>query len=291
VQKHNDSLIPFTFDALPVRGSLIQLNHAWRRMQLGHDYIEPVAEILGHCAAATALIAQSLKFDGTITLQLSGDGPLSILVMQCTNDFELRGMASAPDASALDTYASLAGRARCAITVDAGAMERPYQGIVEVCGDSLADSLEGYYGQSVQVPSHMQLVADRSVSGGILLQQMPGSTGLDSDDWHRLGLLAATLRPCDVGSGVGGDLLRKLFAEDDLRVYEPRAAKFRCRCSQRRAEEVLRLLGEQETREACEQQGQIDVTCEYCGQTRSFDVVDVSKLFTEQAMQSSDTVH
>ena len=279
MQLHTDAVIPFTFDALPVRGALIQLQSTWRRMQLGHEYVDPVVETLGHAAAATGLIAQSLKFDGTITMQISGEGPLSMLVMQCSSELELRGVASAPGASAGDRYADLVAGSRCAITVDAGAMELPYQGIVEARGDSLSDSLEEYFMRSAQVPGHMRLVTDRQTSGGILLQQMPGEMALPEDDWRRLGFLGATLRTLDVKEGIGGDLLHKLFPEDDIRFYEAEKACFRCRCSQQRAEEVLRLLGEEETREACEQQGKVDVTCEYCGRTRSFDAVDISRLF------------
>jgi molecular chaperone Hsp33 len=260
-------------------------------MQLGHDYVDPVMETLGNAASAAALVAQSLKFDGTITLQISGEGPLSMLVMQCSSDLELRGMASAATARAEDSYADLVVGSRCAITVDAGAMELPYQGIVEARGDSLSDSLEEYFTRSAQIPGHMRLVTDRQTSGGILLQQMPGEMAISEDDWRRLGFLAATLRTLDVKEGIGGDLLHKLFAEDDIRFYDAENACFRCRCSQERAEEVLRLLGEAETREACEEQGKVDVTCEYCGRKRSFDAVDISKLFVEQNIQSSDAVH
>jgi molecular chaperone Hsp33 len=291
MQRHTDAIIPFAFEALPVRGALIQLQSTWRRMQLGHDYVDPVVELLGHSAAATGLIAQSLKFDGTITLQISGEGLLDMLVVQCSSELDLRGMASAPAANAEDTYTSLVGRSRCAITVDAGAMEQPYQGIVEVRGDALADSVEEYYEKSAQVAGHMQLVADRQYSGGILLQQMPGGPGPGTDEWRRLGLLVRTLRTVDVRDGIGGDLLHKLFVEDDIRFYEPQEARFRCRCSQHRAEEVLRLLGKEEARDACEEQGKVDVTCEYCGQVRTFDAVDISRLFAEQTVQSSDAVH
>ena len=187
MQLHNDAVIPFAFDMLPVRGAIIQLKSSWHRILMGHHYVDPIVEVLGHSAAASGLIAQSLKFDGTITLQISGSGPLSMLVMQCTNDLDLRGMASAPTASAAHSYAQLVSKARCAITVDGGAMERPYQGIVEVRGEALADSLKNYYARSAQVPSHLQLVSDRFVAGGIILQQVAGGAGLDADDWRRLG--------------------------------------------------------------------------------------------------------
>jgi len=291
MQTHSDAVVPFVFETLPVRGALIQLQKSWQRMQLGHNYQTTVLETLGHSAAATGLIAQSLKFDGTITMQLNGDGPLAMLVMQCTSELELRGMASAPDVESKASFEELVSKARCAITVDAGAMERPYQGIVEVTGESLADSLENYYARSAQIPSHIQLVSEPSSCGGILLQQMPEKESPLEDDWRRLGLLAATLRPEDIADGVGIDLLAHLFAEDDVRVFRPQAAAFKCRCSKKRAENVLKMLGAQETAAACTETGRVDVTCEYCGRTRSFDAVDVSRLFSDHVIEGTDRVH
>ncbi len=291
MQTHNDAVVPFVFESLPVRGALIQLQKSWQRMQLGHAYQSSVLETLGHSAAATGLIAQSLKFDGTITMQLSGDGPLAMLVMQCTSELELRGMASAPDLNSHASFEELVSQARCAITVDGGAMERPYQGIVEVSGESLANSLENYYERSAQIPSHIQLVSEPSSCGGILLQQMPGQAQPLEDDWRRLGLLAATLRPDDIATGVGIDLLGKLFAEDDVRVFKPKAARFRCRCSKKRVEDVLKMLGPDESAAACAEKGQVEVTCEYCGRTRSFDAVDVSRLFVDHVTAGSDRIH
>ena len=291
MQMHSDAVVPFVFESLPVRGALIQLQKSWQRMQLGHTYQMSVLETLGHAAAATGLIAQSLKFDGTVTMQLSGDGPLAMLVMQCTSELELRGMASAPDLTNNASFAELVAQARCAITVDAGAMERPYQGIVEVTGASLANSLENYYAKSAQIPSHIQLVSEPSSCGGILLQQMPDKDRPLEDDWRRLGMLAATLRPADIAAGVGIDLLGKLFAEDDVRIFRPKAARFKCRCSKKRAEEVLRMLGEEEISAACAEKDRVEVTCEYCGRTRSFDAVDVSRLFSDHVVEGTDQVH
>jgi molecular chaperone Hsp33 len=287
----NDVVVPFVFEALPIRGAIIQLHKSWHRMLLGHDYDQPVLETLGHSAAASALIAQSLKFDGSITLQISGNGPLAMLVMQCTSNLELRGMASAEHLGDDLAFSDLVRKARCAITVDAGTMERPYQGIVEVSGDSLADSLEDYYARSAQIPTHLQLVSDRNCCGGILLQQMPGGKSPVADDWRRLGLLAATLRIRDVADGLTPALLGRLFAEDDLRVFRPREAQFRCRCSRRRTEGVLRLLGEQDTRDLLAELGRIEVTCEYCGRTRTFDSIDITQIFTEPQAPPSDTLH
>ena len=283
-----DNITPFVFDSLPVRGALISLSRSWRRMLRDHDYDAAIRDILGHAAAATGLIAQSLKFDGAITLQIQGGAVLQMLVMQCTNDFELRCMASAEKTAAAGSFAELVRGAHCAITVDAG--ERPYQGIVEMAPSSLADSLENYFARSVQVPSHVTLVSNESLSGGILLQQMPGQHGLDEDDWNRLGFLAATLTVADIGADDGLALVGKLFAEDDVRVFEPRPVVFRCRCSRRRTEEVLRMLGEAETREVLAERGCVDVTCEYCGRRRSFDPIDVEKLFDTRVVTGPDSL-
>jgi len=283
-----DQITPFVFDALPVRGALVHLSRSWRRMLRDHDYDEIVRETLGHAAAATGLIVQSMKFDGAITLQIQGDGNLHMLVMQCTSDLEVRGMASFGENSDADSFGKLLRNAHCAITVDTG--DRPYQGIVEIERSSLANSLQNYFARSVQVPSHVMLVSDASLSGGILLQQMPGQSTLNDDDWNRLGYVVATLRASDFENSDNMELIGKLFAEDDVRVFESKPVVFRCRCSQQRAEEVLRMLGEDETREAVEEQGIVDVTCEYCGRQRSFDPIDISRLFADNVVSGPDSV-
>jgi molecular chaperone Hsp33 len=170
-------------------------------------------------------------------------------------------------------------------------MERPYQGIVEISSDSLAASLENYFARSVQVPSHLKLETAALHCGGILLQQMPGEIATGEDDWRRLGFLIATLRPDELADGASPELLHKLFAEDDIRVFKPRSLRFRCRCSQEKVEEILRFLGEAETRAALEEEGRVDVTCEYCGRVRTFDSVDVSRVFAGQVLSGTDAIH
>lgn len=286
-----DTVIPFIFESIGVRGALVQLDGAWRRMQSGHDYQQPVTEVLGHAAAATTLIAQSFKFEGSITLQINSDGQLGMLVMQSTHELDLRGMANAHDIPDDASFADLMTNARCAVTVDAGAMDRPYQGIVEMSSHSLSASLENYFARSVQVPSHLQLRSSKTCCGGILLQQMPEKNPTSEDDWRRLGFLAETLRADELADGATPELLHKLFAEDDVRAFKARDLRFRCRCTQARVEEVLRLLGEEETLETCEEKGVVEVTCEYCGRVRSFDAVDIRRIFAGPAISASPSLH
>lgn len=282
-----DSVIPFGFEALPVKGALIHLSRTWRRMLRDHDYDALVTETLGHAAAATGLIAQSLKFDGAITLQIQSSGTLQMLVMQCTSKLDVRGMAAVEEGTAAQDFSELTQKAHCAVTVDAG--DRPYQGIVDIDDTSLAASLEYYFARSVQVPSHVALLANEEFAAGVLLQQVPGQA-IDEDDWHRLHLLIDTLAPRDFEGEAGLDLIGKLFAEDDVRVYAPRPVNFRCRCSARKTEDVLKMLGETEARAALDEQGTIEVICEYCGRRRHFDAVDVERLFADNVVTGPKSV-
>lgn len=282
-----DSIIPFAFESLPVRGALIHLSRSWQRMQRDHNYDTLMLETLGHAAAASGLIAQSLKFDGAITLQIQGGDVLRMLVMQCTSDLDVRGMATMEEGASANSFAELTGSARCAITVDNG--DRPYQGIVAIEGESLSASLKHYFDHSVQVPSLISLVANERLAGGILLQQMPGIP-IVIDDWRRLQFLAETLRTDDFEGDAGLSLIGKLFAEDDVRVHASRSVNFNCRCSDQKVEDVLKMLGEKEARAALHEQESINVVCEFCGETRSFDLVDVGRLFADNVVTGPESV-
>ena len=137
------------------------------------------------------------------------------------------------------------------------------------------------------MPSHVVLVSNDMLAGGILLQKMPGHP-IDADDWKRLGILAATLSSADFSGESGIELVGKLFNEDDVRVYQGKPLRFRCRCSLERAEDVLRMLGQAEIMDALAEQGRLVVTCEYCGRRHRFDAVDASRLFADNVVRGPD---
>ncbi|MDX1480402.1 MAG: Hsp33 family molecular chaperone HslO [Woeseiaceae bacterium] len=284
-----DVLIPFAFEKLPVRGAVVQLGSAWQELLSCHDYPPSVRQVLGHAAAAVPLIVATLKDGSSVTLQITGDGPLSMLVMQCDSKLRFRGLANASEIAGDLPFETMAAGARCAITIDHERSERPYQGIVDVNESTLAASLENYFRRSAQLPSHLALVGGETACGGLLLQQLAGAKTPIGDDWRRLGLLADTLRASEVAGGIGNDLLRKLFAEDDLRVFSPRPARFFCRCSRARAQQVLKLLGEAEC--GSDDDEVVVVTCEYCGSRESFDAVDLAAIFAEDPAPRSDALH
>ena len=286
-----DVVLPFVFEHIPVRGAMVQLSDTWADLRQHQDYSPTVSATLGEAAAATTLIAQSLKAESSVTLQISGKGPLSMLVMQATSALEVRGLATEKPAATGLAFRELVRDGHCAITVDNRKTEQPYQGIVDVSGDSLAACLETYYARSAQIPSHLTLCANAETCGGILLQQMPGRDEASEDDWRRLGLLAATLNTDELTGGVEASLLGRLFAADDVRVFRGRATTFRCRCSRARAANVLKLLGADDCRRAAADQEVVVVTCEYCGRRQSFDAIDVAELFADAPASPSDSVH
>ncbi len=272
-----DQLHRFLFDAFNIRGEFVQLEATWQAALARSDYPEPVRELLGQAMAAGALLTATIKFEGRLTLQAQGDGPVSMLAVQVGSDGTLRGLARHADTVAPGTLAELIGQGRLVITVEPDKGER-YQGVVPLEGEDLGEALRHYFDNSEQLPTHLWLSADHEVAAGLLIQDLPGESE-DADAWNRLVQLADTIRPEELRELDVRTLLRRLFHEEDVRLFEPEAVSFRCSCSREKTETMLAQLGEAEVRSVIEDQGEVAVTCEFCGAAHRFDSVDVEALF------------
>ncbi len=290
---HKDAILNFLFDALPVRGVLVQLGAEWRELSSLHDYAPAVRELLGQALGASAMVASTMKFEGMLTLQLNGKGALGMLIAQCKDALQVRGMAGElDDALPAERYGDMIGDGRLTLTVDTKDARDRYQGIVAVEGTSLADSLAGYYRESAQLGAHFVLLADEHHVTGLMLQRMPDGGEIDADDWHRLCLMADTLTHAETANGVDNGLVHRLFSEDDIVAYEARPVTFHCRCSQRRAERAVAMLGETDARSLLEERdGRIDIVCEFCNRKRTLDAVDVARLFNPAAVAGDAALH
>ena len=286
----------FLFEDLQVRGEFVRLDDAWRQVLEHREYPPAVQAVLGEALAATVLLASTLKFEGMLTLQLQGDGPMRLLVAQCTSEGAVRGLAhwegEAPDGS----LAALAGDARLAITIERGAGKDRYQGIVPVCGESLADCLDNYFAGSVQVPTRLWLASDGGSSAGMLLQRLPeaspGRREAEDDDWHRLLALAGTVRPDELLGLDDRALLGRLFAEDDVRLFREQPITFACSCDRERVANTLRMLGRDEIGQLIAEQNLVEVRCEFCNRPYRFDAVDAEALFADApAPEDPSTLH
>ncbi|MGC9184789.1 MAG: Hsp33 family molecular chaperone HslO [Thiomonas sp.] len=304
----NDQLVKFMLGSGHVRGVLVRLDATWAELQKRRSYPQAISALVGQMAAASALMAGSLKFDGALVLQIQGDGPLKLAVAECQPDFGVRATAKMaddlPDDAALPTELSalvnLHGKGRCAITLDPRNPEsglQPYQGIVALTDPqgetlpTLAAMLEQYLAQSEQIDSMLMLASNAQSVCGLLLQRMPAAQNAaegaeqPEEAYARARHLAATLTPEELLQLAPEDVLRRLFWEEEVRVFEPQSPRFHCTCSRERVAGMLRMLGRDEVESILAEQGEVDVRCEFCGQGYAFDAIDAAQVFLNTVAQ------
>lgn len=274
-----DSLQRFLFENANVRGEIVHLDATWREILQRADYPAPVRDLLGEMMAAAALLSATIKFEGSIIMQMQGAGPVSLLVVECTHQHALRGLAHWDgELDEAGSLSDLVGDGRLVITVDPGPGRERYQGIVALEGRTLAEALDNYLARSEQLATRLWLAADANSAAGLLLQRLPGGQP-DPDAWSRVTHLGETVTASELIELPAADVLHRLFHEEDLRVFEAQAVSFRCSCSRERVANMLRTLGTDEVHEILEEQGEVEVSCEFCNQRYAFDPVDVDQLF------------
>lgn len=285
-----DKLERFIFEHADVRGEIVQLDQAYAEILLRTEYAPAVQRLVGQGLAAVALLAATLKYPSSLTLQVQSQGPLSLLLVQAGSDGALRAMARSR--AELPESADLAEQAQngtLAITIDPEQGGERYQGVVDLAGGSLAAALEHYFRESEQLPTHVWLSASAHQAAGMLIQRLPGDDSAinpgDDDAWERAGHLAATVTGEELRELEPTEVMRRLFHEEDIRVFDPMPFWFRCRCSRNRVGAMLQGLGEQEMRETLAEQGQVEVHCDFCNEPYRFDAVDIEALFTDPAAQ------
>ena len=296
-----DQVRRFIVENQPVRGHWVRLDSAWRELCAHADYPQPVRELLGQAVAASVLFAATLKFSGTLTLQLQGDGAVNLLVAQCTHDYRLRAVArfdadrvAEIDPQDRDAFRKLVGTTgRVAVTVEADERSSRYQGIVPLHGDSLADSLEAYFASSEQLPTRLILAADDERGAGFLVQKVPGAANADESDieatWEDAQKGIEKLSSDDLLNRPVEELLERGFAEHDMRLFRGAPVQFECRCNQARVSGLLRALGAEEVKDILQEQGSVTVTCEFCHRPYRFGPSDIEALFSDPA--ASKTLH
>lgn len=292
MSQDKDQLRRFVFDQLPMHGRLVNLNASFQAVMDLHPYPQPVRELLGQAMVAAVLLAATLKFKGQLTLQLQGDGDVKMLVVQCTDELSLRGLARYEPGLKGKNFPELVGKGRMLVTLETGNADNRYQGIVPLEGDTLAQCLDAYFYTSEQLPTRFWLATGKDSAAGMLLQQLPqGAAVGDEDAWPRLNMLAGTLTDEELLGLPDRDILVRLFHEEDVRMFEPRRITFSCLCTRDRVEDVLKLLGEEEVGEVLSERGEVEVHCEFCNKPYRFDEVDTARLFASGMGQGSSSVH
>ena len=312
-----DTLIRFHFGPWQVRGQIIRLSSAWAdlaRRHLHHegrDVPATVRDRLGELSAAGLLLAASLKFDGTLVLQIHGKGPVALYVAECEADGSFRATLKMRDGARIPQDASLADlvnqedKGRFAVTLvpgkradgesaPANALAATYQGIVPFEGDTVAEVLERYMARSEQIPTRLWLAACDDAAFGLLLQRMPaqgghdvdgagsgaGNTAASDDGWLRAVTLADTLTRQEMLEQPAATLLRRLFWDSPIITFEEREPQFRCTCSRDKVGAMLKMLGRDEIESILTDRGEVAVTCEFCNNDYRFDAAQSAALFS-----------
>ncbi|QGZ62890.1 Hsp33 family molecular chaperone HslO [Paraburkholderia acidisoli] len=307
----NDQLQKFMFSAAPVRGEIVSLTDTWQEVLTRRQYPLPVRQVLGEMMAACSLLSANLKFDGTLIMQIFGDGPVRMLVVQCGSDLSMRGTARLAEEYTGDNPLAIAddlnfaelvnpsGNGRCVITLDPASKQpgqQPYQGIVPLNGEdgplkSIAAVLEHYMHHSEQLDTRMWLAANDERAVGMLLQKLPGDGGIvphqgehDTDTWERVCTLGGTLTREEMLEQDSATLFRRLFWQENVRHFDPATPRFQCTCSREKVGAMLKMLGRDEVDSVIEERGHVEIHCDYCNQRYEFDPVDVAQLFAANAL-------
>ncbi len=288
--KKKDALTRFIFDNAPVRGTIIQLDETWKTLLQRKNYPKIVQTQLGEFIAANTLLASTLKLNGALVMQIQGNGPINFMVMECTSDKHLRGMAQFKDSlNELKEKVSLSdlfGDGKLVITIDNGKKER-YQSIVSLDGEKISQALESYLIQSEQLETRIILATNGEHACGLLVQKLPGETVENEDDWNRISQLTDTLKAEELTSLEPEEIIHRLFNEDDVRILGTEIYAFQCTCSRERVSNMLISLGQKEIDSIIEDEGSIGIDCEFCSQHYNFDSVDAAELFATDIYHAS----
>lgn len=284
-----DTLRRFMLEQAHVRGEWLHLDNTWQDMLSRADYPAFVKNVLGEALTAAVLLAATIKHDGALNLQIRGDGPIHLLVIQATAQGTVRGLAHWSRTADGTTLQALFGNAQLAITLESHNSNERYQSLIPLEGDSLSAALEAYFERSEQLPTRLWLMSDDHAAAGILLQRLPQAE-VNEDDWQRASVLLDTLTREELVQLTPEAVLYRLFHEEDVRLFDAKDIRFQCSCSQERVETMLRSLGQAETETILEEQGKIEIICEFCNANYTLDVVDTALLF-KPAMPTNDTLH
>ncbi|MDO7904673.1 Hsp33 family molecular chaperone HslO [Pseudomonas sp. K1(2024)] len=287
----------FLFEDRDVRGEWVSLDHSYGEVLARHPYPQPVATLLGELMAATSLLVGALKFDGLLILQARSQGPIPLLMVECSGERDIRGMARYE----ADQIASEAGLAELmpdghlTLTIDPIKGQR-YQGTVDLDGANLSECFTNYFVQSQQLNTRFWLDASAGKARGLLLQQLPRDRQPDDEErdesWQHVVALASTLK-AEEWALDNETLLHRLYHEDAVRLFDVEPLRFSCSCSRERSGNALVSLGEADAKALVEEcGGTVEIDCQFCNERYLFDATDVAQLFAGGGTDgASETLH
>lgn len=282
-----DCVVPFLFEHLDIRGAWVGLEATWAGLTRARGYPDEVARVLGDMSAVSALIAANLKQPGRMTFQLRTDDnsehAIDLLVMDCDEQLRLRGMARWKPGALGRQLDALLGHGHLLLTLDAVGMRQPYQSLVPLQGDDIASVFEHYLTQSEQQPTRLRLATSSQRACGLFLQKLPEADVRDADGWNRIQHLLATLGDDELLALSAPDLLRRVFPEEDIRVFDARPVSHHCPEDWDKIHAMLQSLGRAECEAVLQEHGEIHVRDDICNRDYRLDADAVAALFAKPA--------
>lgn len=276
-----DTRMRFIFDDMPVRGLHVRLEHVWQHIVKQKHYPAAIRRALGELLAAGALLSSNLKIDGTLIVQVQGQGRLKMLVVEATSAQTVRATArwdEHADIADDESLTNLLGDSSVFVLTLQPKDAEPWQGVVPLEGDSIAQMLMNYMTRSEQLDTHIVLAASDTSVGGLLVQRLPEEK-IDAEAWNHVSILTQTVTADELTGLDAQHVLYRLFHETPPRVFDPENIEFACTCSRGKVSDMLLMLGGEEIGGVVAEQGSIAVDCDFCHEKYVFDETDVNALF------------
>jgi molecular chaperone Hsp33 len=289
---NKDILQRFLFENASVRGELVHLNTSYLAIMEQHQYPPVIQRLLGETLAVVVLLSAIIKFKGRLTVQFQGKGKLKLLLAQCDDSFHFRGVAQWDANLSEEDIPNAVNAGTLAIMIDPDTPNgKRYQGIVAWQGESLAQAVEGYFQSSEQLPTRLWLAVNEHGAAGLLLQVMPSEKPeLHANTWEHLQYITDTITPQELLELDNQTLLRRLYSQEEMRIFDSLPVAFRCSCSVQRSENAILMLGREDIEEELQGKQSIVVTCEFCSKKYVFDRMDIERIFTDSG-QPPSTLH
>lgn len=283
-----DALQRFVFENTDIRGEIVRLDQSFQTIMQQHHYPDMIFKVLAETLMAAVLMSAGLKFEGQFTVQFQGKSAIKLLVAKSSKnkhseDFQIRGLAQY-DETLLAQQGKLLVGGELVVTVEPDNAVKPYQSIIPLNSESVAVNLENYFSQSVQIPTKIWLAVNQQCAVGMLLQLLPRQTQTMEDReifWEHAVKLGETITDEELLTLENQQILRRLYHAEDVRLFTAEPVKFRCHCSKKRMDNVIKMLGKKETDEIFATKPVIDITCEYCNSVYSYDRIDVAAILHE----------
>ena len=286
-----DQLQRVIFEQADIRSVIAGLQQSYQQAVANHQYPPVINRLLGEMMAAVSLLSATLKFDGRLMLQAQSQNQVKVLMAECNHQRDLRAIARFDgDIPETVSFTELLQGGQIVITIEPEQGQR-YQGVVPLEGEQLSDCLEAYFERSEQLSTQIHLAADDQQAAGFLLQVMPAK-GDSEGDWQHFSTLASTLQNDELLELDNTTILRRLFHEEDCRLYDADTLQFKCDCSRKRTADALRYMTQDELEEIIREEGIIEVNCQFCNELYQFDQADITMMFSDSAnIEGSDQVH